>query len=84
MTTEFEIYLQCPHRPKLTATAHHVIARSEQVAEASLRAAGARALVALIDGFALHRLAWPRGKADQRAPGNGIRALIRSYLTSDQ
>lgn len=84
---QFEIYLQSAHRPELQAVAHHMMISFERAGEVALRAAGvarpadaARAVVALIDGFALHRLAWPRGEADRRALELGVRALLSSYV----
>ncbi|PCE22186.1 hypothetical protein BWP39_21160 [Paraburkholderia acidicola] len=91
IAAEFEIYLQCRQRPELQATAHHMMASFEQTTEAALRAMGvnqpgeaARVMIALLDGFALHRLAWPRGDADRRVLLGGIRALMRAYLPDDR
>ncbi|MCX4164701.1 MULTISPECIES: TetR/AcrR family transcriptional regulator [Paraburkholderia] len=91
VAAEFEIYLQCRQRPELQATAHHMMASFEQAAEAALREMGAtrpneaaRVMIALLDGFALHRLAWPRGDADRRVLLSGIRALMRAYLPDDK
>jgi hypothetical protein len=39
-------------------------------------------VVALIDGFELHRLTWPRGAADRRALDAGLRALVHSYVAA--
>jgi len=87
LAAQFEIYLQSVHRPQLQSVAHHMMISFERAGEVALRAAGvphpaeaARAVVALADGFELHRLTWPRGEADRRALDAGIRALVGGYL----
>jgi DNA-binding transcriptional regulator YbjK len=74
VVAQFEIYLECTRRPALQATAHQIMASLERGAEAALRMLGverpterAPMLVALLDGLALHRRAWPRGESDRRA-----------------
>lgn len=91
VSAQFEIYLQSAHRPELQSVAHQMMAGFERAGEAALRAAGAnrpaegaRVLSALIDGFALHRVAWPRGEADRRALQEGLWVLLRSYLPESQ
>ena len=84
---EFEIYVQCGHMPELQAIAHDLIAGFEQAAHALLRDVGApnpdvgaRSLVALADGFALQRFAWPRGDDDRQQLAIGLRALLTSFV----
>jgi TetR/AcrR family transcriptional regulator, regulator of biofilm formation and stress response len=61
---QFDLYLEASRRPSLREAARAALDVYAEVAEAALRAAGsprpaegARLFVALIDGFALHRLA---------------------------
>jgi len=84
---EFEIYVQCGHNPELQAIARNLIASFEQAARALLREVGApdpdvgaRSLVALADGFALQRFAWPRGDADRQHLAAGLRALLTVFV----
>jgi DNA-binding transcriptional regulator YbjK len=84
---EFEIYVQCGHMPELQAIAHDLMAAFEQAAQALLRDVGApdpdigaRSLVALADGFALQRFAWPRGDDDRRQLAAGLRALLTVFV----
>lgn len=90
LAAQFEIYVQSGHRPELQSVAHQMMASFERAGEVALRAAGlarsveaARAVVALIDGFALHRHAWPRGDGDRRALEAGLRALLSGYLAGE-
>lgn len=89
VSAQFEVYLQCARRPELQPVVHQVMAGFERAAEVALRAAGvnlsaqaARAVVALLDGFALHRVAWPRGEADRVALEAGVRALLTGFLAA--
>jgi TetR/AcrR family transcriptional regulator, regulator of biofilm formation and stress response len=84
---QFEAYLEAGRRPEVRAEAARVISAFERLAEAALAAAGAQrprelapALVALADGFALHRIAGPCGRDDARALGDGLRALCAAAL----
>ncbi|WP_405485030.1 hypothetical protein [Nocardia sp. NBC_00511] len=87
LAAEFEIYLQCRHQPALRELAHSMMAGFEQSAASTLAALGvtepsaARAFVALVDGFALQRFAWPRGREDRAALGDGLRAFLRAYVS---
>lgn len=90
VAAQFEIYLECARRPRLQAPAHQIMAGIERGAETALRALGtplaaARApmVVAMLDGFALHRRAWPRGETDRRALGEALRALHRAFIVLD-
>jgi DNA-binding transcriptional regulator YbjK len=87
---QFEAYLEATRRPELRPEVAQVLGAFEDLAEASLRAAGAsraregaRAFVALADGFSLHRLARPLGEADLRALRDAMRALFIAYAMDD-
>jgi DNA-binding transcriptional regulator YbjK len=76
---QFEAYLEATRRPELRAEVKRVMVALERLAEALLEATGAarpaesaRVFVALLDGFALHRIAWPRRRGD--------RELLRSAM----
>ncbi|MFI9510953.1 TetR/AcrR family transcriptional regulator [Nocardia sp. NPDC052566] len=84
----FTIYAQCPYRPQIQELAHRMMAAFEAAAEKVLRIAGAkdpgegaRAVVALVDGFALQRFAWPRGDDDRAPLACGLRALFHAYIS---
>ena len=72
---QIEAYLEAARRPEAAEAIHEVIEAFERLAHAGLEACGvpdldclgARALVALLDGFALHRVAWPRPDEDRAA-----------------
>ena len=85
---QFEAYLEVTRRPELRPAIQGVIVALERLAEATLTATGAkrpaegsRAFVALIDGFALQRLAWPRGTSDRQALRAAMLALHAAYTT---
>jgi len=87
---QFEAYLEATRRPELRPEVEKVLKAFERLAEASLAAvgaprarAGARAFVALADGFTLHRLARPRGAADARALREAMRSLFIAYAMDD-
>jgi DNA-binding transcriptional regulator YbjK len=86
IVAQFEAYLEVTRRPEPPAEVKRAIAALERLAEAALSAAGAarpsagaRAFVALVDGFALHRLAWPRGRRDRTELREAILALFIAY-----
>ena len=86
---QFEIYLECRRRPQLQPTAHRIMASIEGGAEASLSALGiARAderapmVVALLDGLALHRYAWPRA-TDRQLLTDARYSLHRGFVEAD-
>jgi DNA-binding transcriptional regulator YbjK len=90
VVAQFEIYLECTRRPQLQATAHQIMASIERVAEAALRSLGIRhaaqrapMVVAMLDGFALHRRAWPRGEADRRTAREALGTLLQAFATMD-
>ena len=72
--------------PSRRSEVKRAIAALERLAEVALTAAGAtrpadgaRAFVALIDGFALHRLAWPRERRDRTELREAVLALFIAY-----
>jgi DNA-binding transcriptional regulator YbjK len=86
---QMEAYLHAARTPQLQAVVSEALATFEAVAEAALLAAGARragegarAFVALADGFLLHRLANPRADDEQRLT-NAFRALFIAYAMDD-
>lgn len=83
---QFEAYIDAARRPALRPEVQRAIVVCENIAATALRLLGAenpddgaRAVVALIDGFALHRLAWPRDTTDTAALAAALRALLTSY-----
>jgi DNA-binding transcriptional regulator YbjK len=90
VVAQFEIYLECARRPPLQAAAHQIMVSAERGAEAGLRAMGidhpaerAPMVVAMLDGFGLHRRAWPRGEADQRVLRDTLNSLLRAFVVAD-
>jgi DNA-binding transcriptional regulator YbjK len=86
IAAQFEAYLAATRRPALQQEVQRAISACEHLAEAALHVvggqdphAGARAVVALIDGFALHRLAWPRKTDDTTTLTTALRAVLDSY-----
>ena len=80
---QFELYLEASRRPRLHDAAAACLDAYAEVAEAALRAGGAvrpvegaRAFVALIDGFALARIA--SGRRERRADLAG--ALLDLFI----
>jgi DNA-binding transcriptional regulator YbjK len=90
VVAQFEIYLECTRRPQLQATAHQIMASIERAAEAALRSLGIRhatqrapMVVAMLDGLALHRRAWPRGAADRRTAREALGTLFEVFVATD-
>jgi DNA-binding transcriptional regulator YbjK len=90
ITAQFEAYLEATRRPALQQEVQRAVSACEHLAETALRAigaedphTGARAVVALVDGFALHRLAWPRTPDDTRMLTAALRAILDSYAQPD-
>lgn len=84
-----EAYLHAARTPALQAAVTDALASFEAVARAALQAAGARrpnegarAFVALADGFMLQRVADPRPD-DERQLRDAIRALFIAYAMDD-
>jgi TetR/AcrR family transcriptional regulator, regulator of biofilm formation and stress response len=87
---QFEIYLEAARNPEMREAVADALAAFERLAATALKAAGAkrpaegaRAFVALADGFALHRLARPRGEEDVAALREGLRSLAIAYAMED-
>jgi DNA-binding transcriptional regulator YbjK len=87
---QFEIYLEAARRSELQAEVRKILTSFERLAHSALVAVGARrpkegarAFVALADGFALQRLASPRGKPDMIALREAFTDLLIAALMSD-
>ncbi|WP_213815127.1 TetR/AcrR family transcriptional regulator [Glaciihabitans sp. dw_435] len=85
-TAQFEVYLFASRKPALQARTVEIIAATRRTAEAALRRYGVRdavgasaAVIAMIDGFALHRLAHPDPE-DYSALRRGLRAALAGFL----
>lgn len=90
ITAQFEAYLDATRRPVLQHEVQRAIIACEHIAETALQLIGAqnphegaRAVVALIDGFALHRLAWPQKTTDTTTLTTALRAIFDSYTRPD-
>jgi DNA-binding transcriptional regulator YbjK len=86
---QMEAYLHAARAPELRPSVAEALAAFEEVAVAALEVAGARrpeegarAFVALADGFLLHRLANPRPD-DEHQLGDAIKALFVAYAMTD-
>ncbi len=80
---QLDFYVSAVRMPSLRPHVANVLDAFERLAEKALVAAdvpdaavGARAFVALADGFLLHRRARPRGDVDREALAVGVRALL--------
>jgi len=88
---QYEVYLEAARVPALREPVAQALDAFERLAEASLAALGAHhpeqaaaAFVAMIDGFALHRLARPDSDRDGAAAlFEALRALFLSYTMDD-
>jgi DNA-binding transcriptional regulator YbjK len=87
---QFEIYLEAARRTELQTEVRKILAGFERLAHSALLAVGARrptaaarAFVALADGFALQRLASPRGRRDTTALRDAMLDLLISQLMSE-
>lgn len=87
---QFEGYLESHRQPEVPEAIKSAIRALERLAETMLSAAGAarpaeaaRPFVAMIDGFALNRLAWPRGDSDRTALRDALESLFIAYTMSD-
>jgi len=83
---QFEAYLASERRPDLQAPVQEIMRGFDAATAQALRAVGvvdadlvARQFVAVIDGFALHRIAWSRGEEDRAALTAVLRRLLDSY-----
>lgn len=88
VVAQFEVYLEAWRNPGLKEPVGRAIAAFEALATDALRALGvaqpaeaAPAFVALVDGFALHRLARPRPRDEEHsALRSGLRALFMAAV----
>jgi DNA-binding transcriptional regulator YbjK len=87
---QFEIYLEAARRSELQAEVRKILTSFERLAYTALTAVGAhrpkdgaRAFVAIADGFALQRLASPRGKRDMTSLREAITDLLIAQLMGD-
>ncbi len=88
---QFEIYLEAARRAELRSEVRKILAGFEQLAYSALVAVGAqrpkegaRAFVAIADGFALQRLASPRGRSDMTALRDAMLDLLIAHLISGE
>jgi hypothetical protein len=85
---QYEVYLEAARNPQLRESVNQALDAFERLAESALGALGARrpkeaavAFVALIDGFALHRLARQRTvSVDSAALFEALRALFLAQV----
>jgi TetR/AcrR family transcriptional regulator, regulator of biofilm formation and stress response len=88
---QFEVYLEAARNPEMRQSVVQALDAFEQLAELALTALGARrpkeaavAFVALLDGFALHRIARERSVAlDSAILFEAMRSLFLSQVMSD-
>jgi DNA-binding transcriptional regulator YbjK len=89
---QYELYIEAARNPALRAPVAEAIAAFEGLAEAVLRVLGARrpaqgaaVLVALLDGFLLHRIALKPDPADEAAVlFEAMRALFIAQVMDDE
>lgn len=88
---QFELYLEASRRPRLHGAAAACLDAYAAVAEAALRAGGAarpaegaRAFVALIDGFALARIASGRRERREELAGALLDLFIAFAMDADE
>jgi DNA-binding transcriptional regulator YbjK len=84
---QLDFYVSANRMPSLRPIVARILGAFERLAEAALEAAsvpdpalGAEALVAMADGFELHRRARPRGDADREALRTGVHALLTGLM----
>jgi DNA-binding transcriptional regulator YbjK len=88
---QFEVYLEAARRSELQAEVKKILGSFEELARSALSTLGAhnpkqgaRALVAIADGFALQRLAAPRGRQDTLALREALLDLLVIQLMSNE
>jgi DNA-binding transcriptional regulator YbjK len=91
IVAQFETYLEAARRPEVREEVKQLIKALEGVAAAGLAAAGARspsegarAFVALLDGFALHRVAWPGRRREREMLRRAMLDLFVAQTFSDR
>lgn len=84
LIAQFEIYLEAGRNPALRTTVAEALAAFEQFTALALKSLGARdpegaapMFVALLDGFAVHRVARPRPRDEEMA---ALREAIRALF----
>jgi DNA-binding transcriptional regulator YbjK len=87
---QFELYLEAARRPSLRPVADECLAAYASLAEAALRAAGARrasegarAFVAVVDGFTLQALAAPGRREHAAELREALQALFIAYAMDE-
>ncbi|MGN7778741.1 TetR/AcrR family transcriptional regulator [Mycolicibacterium sp. 22603] len=87
IVVQFEAYLATSRRPQLIEPVRAIMVALERAAAEALAVIGisespaaARQFVALIDGFAVHRVAWPRAGDDEEFLRDALWRLLNSYL----
>jgi len=90
MVSQFEVYLEAARNPALRESVNQALDAFERLAESVLASLGARrpreaaeAFVALLDGFALHRIARQRAESDSAVLFEAMRSLFVSQVMSD-
>jgi DNA-binding transcriptional regulator YbjK len=91
IVAQFEIYLEAARNPALRGPVAQALGEFERFAAEALGALGARdpqgaarSFVAVVDGFALHRLARPRPREDEVASlRDALRALFITEIMDD-
>lgn len=89
---QYEVYLEAARSPALRPAVAEALAAFRDLAEMSLQvlgalrpAAGAEAFIAMLDGFAMHRLTrTPDPAADANALFEALRALFIGYAMEDR
>jgi DNA-binding transcriptional regulator YbjK len=87
LIAQFEIYLEAARNPKLRPTVAEALANFEQFTALALKTLGVRdpegaapMFVAMIDGFALHRVARPRPRDEEIAL---LRRALRALFVAE-
>lgn len=87
VVVQFQAYLATERRPELREPIERALRGFEGATAQGLEAFGvahpaiaARRFVAVIDGFALHRIAWSRGTDDEVVLMDTLQRLIDSFL----
>jgi TetR/AcrR family transcriptional regulator, regulator of biofilm formation and stress response len=90
MIGQFEVYLEAARNPEMRESVNQALDAFERLAESILATLGARrpaiaaaAFVAMLDGFALHRIARQRKESDSEALFEAMRSLFISQVMSD-
>jgi DNA-binding transcriptional regulator YbjK len=86
-----EVYIEAARNPELRPMVERTFAAFEELAERLLRSAGAHrprdgasAIVAMIGGFLLYRLARPRPRTDKKQLREALASLFLAYAIDDE